>query len=654
MEAYRVWASLDLKGDATKKMTAFARSIDRADKILPKLQSKVNFFAKSLKVINDTLIKVNPQFKAFISEFKVLSSVLPKVNAGFNRLTNLIDGTNSITMFFTSSLERISEELGRVAVETKAATESLMELKRVGKIRTSIGISKAGLVEGAAAQRITGKSAKSSGSSYHLNHGILRKIGGEAASSGGLIAGAGAMGGPAFGLAVGVGMTQYHGFHQQVEYEKLLTQLKSRGSFNPQQMKEIQSLTTQIIPGISPVNQLEAFNDAYMATLRFPDAKMLAPTLAKFKFVADSTYGGLTSGQLKDAIRVAELRGGADPVKMMDQLNTVMKMYSLSGGTLNPSQIKSFLNRATASGFHISNAGLLAMEPTMQEIPAQSVGFGLRTFSNMMVAGTGLSNKKAAFLQSVGLLDQNGNFPKKYRTTLAKDPEAFMEKIVLPLFAKAGINSPQEITDAFMNFGSTPGNLFAAMYKNIPKSQRARAQAGSIFNIDQMSQAAFQSEAGAALRVSQAFDTFSNALARLSSPLTIGVLNSLSNYLDHASEILTGKVTIIPSGKDFKTIGSKMWEMMTFQNVGKKAHPLTITPNQYQILAEQFPGAVLGSGSGNSKVGDVYLDHEKVGHVIHRNMANSINRGGTISGSTGSNSSVAPVPVGVNYYGGYN
>src|SRR5690606_5967733 len=82
--------------------------------------------------------------------------------------------------------------------------------------------------------------------------------------------------------------------------------------------------------------------------------------------------------------------------------------------------------------------------------------------------------------------------------------------------------------------------------------------------------------------------------------------------------------------------------------------PLTISPNQYQRIASQFPGATIPYNSSSAKHGDVYLDGEKVGHVITRNMANSINRGGTISGSTGSNASVSPTPSGMNYYGGYN
>jgi len=651
MEAYKIWASLDLKGDASRKMLSFARAIQKADKLLPALNSKLNFFGKGLIIIDKSLVTINPRIKEFTANFSVLNKILPITNASIRRMGEIIDGTNSTSLFFTSSLARVSEELRSVAAESTIAAASLNRLKNIRTINPRIRMS---VNENTRRIRRDAYFGSRPNSRQHIPFHSLYHAGIPGAGKLSALSSLSAWGGVGAGVAFGGAMFARSGYESSMEYDKLIDQLRATGR-SPAEMHQALSSTQQILPGISFIGQAQALVDAQMATRRFSDALKLAPELAKVGYIAKSIYSGLSEDQMKSAVRIAEIRGGSNIGDIANELQAVMHMYTVSGGTINPTDYLSFFRRYSQAS-KITPEALMALEPIMQELKPTTVGTALQTLNQRLVGGVRLTQRDAGFFESIGLF-HGGRLDPKYKSILASDPEAFFEKVWFPLLNKAGITSNADILEADVHLGNTPSRLAATIYKNREKAARSRAQYSGLLSMDQLMGVARNSQAGSAERLRQSFSSLATSFGEFAKPGTISGMNMLANYIDHLSEIFQAlsKITIIPSKSDLKTV----WNALTFRNLAhhtsvpvSHVSGLTISPDSYNALGKMFHSPVNMNTSGQVH-GDVYLDSKKVGDVIHRNTSDSLNRSGTISSGSGINVSLTPAPTSVNTTGGF-
>ncbi len=462
---------------------------------------------------------------------------------------------------------------------------------------------------------------------YHaMSHAGFGAVGSRA----GALAATGRFGGPLLMGALAGGMVMHSGFEKSVEYNKKLSQFQAIG-FSPDQMAEVQRLTSQTKPGVSPLRQIEALADAQMATRKFSDAKMLAPSLEKMKFIADAMFTGLSDGQMKSAVRIAEIRGGADPNKIKNELDTVMQMYTTSAGTIKPDEFLAMF-RKYSHGKMITREGLLALEPAIQEVKPTTVGVALRTLYNRLHGGVKISNKDAGFFSKIGLF-KKGKLVQSYSDMLDKDPEAFYEKVILPLYANQGIKTRAAREQANVHFGTTPSQLFSTLDQNTEKAARAREQGSKLMGLDDLMQTAFKTQSGSALRFMQALESLVVALGKFSSPGTIKVLNAMAFLMERMSKAF-GE----PGQPDIKTgfkVNNKPIHWGDAWNNFNKSP--VVSPN------------IQNSGKMQ---GDVHLDGQKVGKVIWKQAADSLNRGGTQSAPSGINPRMTPQPTGLNTFGG--
>lgn len=676
-EAYKVWSTFEIKGNAYKTMLEFYKATEKTDKALGLLTSRVKGINTEMRLMDNVLGRLNAKFFRFNEIFKSLSNEILTTGSAFSRVTRSIDASSASTNSLSSGLARVSRNLRVVTAESRLAAASLAEMRAVSRVSNATVMPRSS----------RGAGGRTGDAGFHLPHQTYSQLGmHEVGRVGGVLTAAERMGGPLLVGGIGAGIAARKGYESSMEYDKLMAQLQSLG-LTDQQMQIAQSSTQQQIPGISYLSQAEALVDAQMATRQFSRALALAPQLAKVKYIAGSIYSGLGDEQLKSAVRIAEIRGGAHPEDIGKELQAVMHMYSVTGGTIKPSDYLAFF-RKYSDASRVTPEALMALEPVMQEQKPTTVGTALQTLKGKLLGGVQLRERDIDFFNQIGLFSGD-KLKSPYAKTLTSDPESFFQKIWFPLLQKAGITSPEGKAQANLMLGRTPSVLAATMEKNFEKSDLSRQQYSRLLSMDELLKVAQGSQGGSALRLSESFSNLATAFGEFSKPGTIAGMNMLANYIDHLSEIFKflSKTTIVPSKNDFKAT----WNMMTFRNVDMKsiwnrwtrkaesaAEPthtmrsfprpssnpksLTIDSSQYEALSH-VPGigakfanvqAPPKSDPSSGKGGDVYLDKKKVGDVVWNMLNDDLSRGGTQPGISGFDPAVTLPSAGNTFFGGAN
>ncbi|HNC31467.1 MAG TPA: hypothetical protein PKX08_15760, partial [Cyclobacteriaceae bacterium] len=630
-----------------------------------------------MRLMDNTLGRLNTKFLKFNETFKLLSNQIFTTGNAFGRIENSMQASALASQSLSSGLGRVSTNLKIVKDEARLAAASLAEMRKVSRVSSAT-----------VTPMVRSGSASKKDADFHIPHQAFNQIGlHETGKVNGALVAAERAGGPLLLTGLGVGIGARKGYESSMEYDKLMNQLQALG-LNDQQMQMARSMTQQQIPGISYISQAQALVDAQMATRDTKSAMALAPELAKVKYIAGSIYSGLGEDQIKSAVRIAELRGGINPKDIGQELQEVIHMYNVTGGTINPTDYLALFRRFTEAS-QISPEALMALEPVMQEIKPVTVGTALKTLKGKLLGGVKLREQDVDFFNQIGLF-KGDKIKSSYAKTLSTDPEAFFTKVWFPLLKKAGITTPEGIEQADLMLGRTPSNLAASILKNAAKDQLSREQYKKLLTTDQLYQMSLGSQAGSALKLSESFSNLATAFGEFSKPGTIAGMNMLANYIDHLSEIFKflSKTTIVPSKSDFKSV----WGAMTFQNVDtskisfkslwdwatRKSVPepkhtmrsfprpsmspksLTIDPSQYEALAHtpgigaKFSDVQTPPKSDHStgKKGDVILDKRKVGEVVWDMLNEQISRGGTQPGISGFDPAVTLPSTGTTFYGG--
>lgn len=647
MEAFKVWTSLEIKGNALKQMERFAKLTDFANKNVKLLSKEMAGLNQRFFILDARLAKLTPHSEQLLGMLKGLGNSANLNNRAFERYNSQLLRNNEATGLLSDKTALLSdrtlvldERVKKLSIDANLAAGSLLRMGAASKIST---------VTGMGGRASAGRAI---GQGRHIPFHALSHAGmGGAATGAGALAAMGRFGGPLAigGLAAGMGL--HRGYEANVQYTKQLAQFQSLG-FTPDQMADVQQLTTRSTPGVSPLRQIEALRDAQMATRKFSEAKILAPELQKMQFISEAMFTGFSGNQLQNAIRIAEIRGGADPAKIKNELSTVMQMYTTSGGTIDPSKFMPFF-KGYQGASRMSREALLALEPTMQEISPVKSATALQTLYGRLMGGIKLTERDESFFEKIGLF-KGGKIRGKFANDLSKDPEMFFEKDWLPLLAKQGIISPEGIAQANIHLGRTPSQFFSVMGKNIEKSHRARAQVPGLMNIDQLMGTAFKTESGAALRFMQALESLVVAFGKFSSPMVIAVLNSMASFMEKTSTVLTKAKefkyvipTTIHAGGENKV--AAWWQSHFGAHTQKMTTPVS-NLSEFKNVPMTLPQA--------KKPPDIHVsltvDGQKLAKAVAKHQADALVRGGTQSAPNGINPMMTPQPAGVNSFGGFN
>lgn len=492
MEAYKVWSTFDVKGNAYKE-------IDRIFRMTGKADVAIKGLIRNLRILDKTNL------------FKLNQSVL-KSKEAFS--------------LFNTSVGSSSRKIESLTLQTKALSDSLTNLER-----KALG---------------TGKALKKMNGG-----GAVGK-----AAKGGKVGGVGGgLGGAMFAGYVAYEF-MHKGFEQNKEYEMKLSQLKALGfgdSFVSKASQLAQTAPAGISKN-EMLEAVVASQMATRAGAgQWNEVQMMAPELAKGALAMGVTYGGqMTDKQQKDLVRFAEIQGGSDPKKQLAWLRAGISMMITSGGTIAPNQQLQFA-RLTSGSLRLTPEAYLAMEPVLQELGSRT-GVGLTTGARALTGGmtfTGFSKKNIKFWEKMGLFkgtfDKAGrplgvDMPDNWKALYGSDPGKFFSDVVFPLLGKKGIKGDEDVHQALQNFPRTTSMVGWTLYKNMTKVERARAMSRQVLSGEGL-QSEIEKTPGFASKAFQtSWDNFTLSFGRLTAGPVIWGMNKITALFNNLAYVLSGDV----------------------------------------------------------------------------------------------------------------
>lgn len=283
-------------------------------------------------------------------------------------------------------------------------------------------------------------------------------------------------------------------------------------------------------------------------------AKLAAPYLAKIAF-ATKSLDDESAAKLKHSsmamLRYVEDSGGlASPQKFQSLADAGWKMVQTSGGSVDWEQLRQFKTRAGVAGMNLSGDAMAEMEPIITMLKGQTAGFSLRTAYNRLNGIVKIPNQVAHELVNSGIWDGNkviwnamGGI-KSFKGNPLQDSELFStnsieyyEKHIMPLHAKMGIKTDAQIAQAnAMMFGSTGGNMFTLIDKNLAKLHQSLEAQNKALGVDASVDVAGKGMNGKLVDLHAKWDNVLADLGNTVLPLAISMTTRLTAVLSKLSE----------------------------------------------------------------------------------------------------------------------
>lgn len=491
MEAYKIWAALNIKGDAIEKMKIFQESIRAANFNIGLLNANLEKFSRHLSM-------AAPNFASLAKSFSVINK----------------EGMQSVAVFskYDGILLRNSINTERLSQKTAVLTARLKE----ASVASSSG-------------KMAGFGA---GSAMGGGIGMGTMIGGYAAYS-----------------------ALHAGFGAETERQQSFMQLKAQGfspasikianDFSNQSIKGISrnELLKAFLDSVMITKELPGSG--------YANSRELALLLAKSQFAATATFGKMSDARMMDMARAAEIWGGSDHKKVMEGQNLMFQMMSSSAGTIDASQMQQFLAQGSGAFGKLTPTGFIGLEPVLQEIKGRRAATGLITLQSQLEGQSGTLNNKSrvkdllalGIYQSAGF-DKNGRpvhtkSKKEFTDLLSKDPFLFEEK-VMEQYRKSGTTDDLDIKSRlFLDFGRTPSQELFLMHKNRDKIFRQRKMMSGFWGIDQAYNESLDTEKGASMRFKNASHNLATAFGELTAPSVISGMNAIARTMEVLAKVLT-------------------------------------------------------------------------------------------------------------------
>ena len=614
MEAYSVWASLNLKGNALEQMGKFLA-------ITKEVNESLSFLYKNISLLDDQLMAASASLKGLSSGFALLKTESATSLSGFQ-----------------GSLSRTTTKVSKLTEKTELLSASMATLKAASEgaaFTTGIG---AGAVSGG-----------SRGGRHYGMHGLNEMGMGAVAKPASALMGASMFGGPLAMGAAGVGILAYKGFESQKDYQMKLSQLSALGLGDDYTSKLNDIAQNMQITGISKTKMIEAIVDAQMATRASPsqirEVQMMAPALAKGALQSELLFGhGMTDAQKKDLVRFAEIQGGSVPEKQLQWLRAGINMMITSGGTIDPAKQLKFSQQSSGS-LHLTPEAFLALEPVLQELQSRT-SVGLSTGVTALagnVSTAGFSKKNLDFWNKIGLLHE-GKMENKSKLLLMSDSPAWFKDVLFPTLNKAGYKTDDEVNTALLNFPKTFRQVASASYKNLTKIDRARAMSRHVLGSDEVDETLKKTPSFAVAHLSTAWENFSLTFGKFSSPASVVAINAVSRALESLTIIIKAlSHPILYSKQAANAIDAKVDSWIPHFDPRK----LLNSSNENKDKM----GSPYKSSQTKAQEGHIIMDGKKVGNVIFPHFTNALHGSGTTASTGAFNSSLSMAPVGLSNYG---
>jgi hypothetical protein len=592
-DSYKIGIKLDVHGTAYTKFNELV-------KVMDKLNEKI-------KITTELFKRFNRTFETTSTVFKSMSSTINTAGLKINTLGNRFD--------------RLTMKMNRATAEAHQFGVAMATQGTIGRIGG-----------GGGGGRHRGYRHSPAGFFAHgaEMRGAARFIG------------AGAMGGMGGIAAMGAGYLGVHSFKEGQSLEAITQKINSQG-FGNVAGGAYQHGMTSPIPGVSILEYLQAYSDALAITKNKQQAGLVTPVLAKMGFTDKAIFSRqgrkFTDLDLQALVKSAELRTGKiDAKDIINSLNTMQKGMELEGMTLSPKEMLAMFRR-NASGFPLmSDSALIKSIVLAQDMGGGQLGSMLRVASSQLLRGQNFKTGKRALkrLESEGVMTRGGTVANP--DLLTKDTFKWVNDFLIPSYAKIGVTKPEDIRKRLMmDFSGRIPNLFYQTYMDKHKLDEAVKVAPNTLGIQGGFTATQKTSIAAQQRASAAWESFSVALSKLTSPEIIAGLNALTSILDRFTKRLN----------QFSNWGANIRK--NHKDVGDYlSHGLFGSHwfhNHFGNTVKTAP-----SSSSNSTHVTLNMDGKKVANGVINHMNKSANA--PLSSGNALHTNLALIPSGLNYLSG--
>lgn len=310
------------------------------------------------------------------------------------------------------------------------------------------------------------------------------------------------------------------------------------------------------IVGVTLTDKIKLFREAqgvfresgHEGPAALEGAKLAAPMLAKIHF-ASAALDDESKARMKHSsmamLRWVEMSGGlASPEKFNQLADMGWRITQSSGGNVNWEQLRQFQATAGVAAMGIGAETLAALEPIIGELKGGRAGTGLRTAFNRLNGVVKLPNQIAQMLAESGVWDatkiewnQAGGIKKFTGNPFVnaelfqKAPHEFYEKIMLPMYAKTGMNDDERARNNQLIFGSTGGQLFSLIDKQRATIHNSVEATRKFSGVDESVKRAGQTLSGKEEQFTAAWADFKTTFGTAAVPAFTGVLQSGTAFL---------------------------------------------------------------------------------------------------------------------------
>lgn len=644
MEAYKIWATLNLKGDATTKINKLSKDIKTASNYISNLNRQLINMGKAVQ-------HADPYFKSLATHFGYLLSELKPVNEQFAGLNRRLNNASPRADTLSNKVNQLSKNLNETAINASRAAREVFNLGMTNKVVGLNQINKQINKRPYSTNVVYNKENKGKkGIGFHGLHAAAYGLGAIVPEAGAVTGAYYAAGGAGVGLAAG-GILAAQGFGVNKTLGQQRALLIGQG-FSNKQINEFNQLVGNSPRGISPTRMGEALITGQLSLRDWSAAKKIAPDIAKISFAAQNAFGGMTDNQMLDMTRFAEMMNtSGNPEDMRKWLNVAGQMMLASGGSIMPSEMATFMRRSggVVSG-HMRPEDFLALEPLIQELRGSNAGTalttGVRAMMNPQMSNFAQYNVKK--LEKLGIWDKKTNRMKQsYLDLMMQAPDLFLNQVIIPALAKQGITSSKNITQEITaDFPRTYGRALNVMYNNREIIKRSRDIARNILGSNDFFDVVSGTEAGAQATLAASWEKLAAAFGKLTDPAVIKVMNALSTFIEDFANVLN-KLSKGEYGNIFTMKGSTINSNTSLSDVisFKSWKPKIF--GQFKDVAKN----VVNSTNGQS-IGHIYLNADRVGQFLFNPMGNLLSSSGTESNPASFNNGLSPPPVMHNYQNG--
>lgn len=442
-------------------------------------------------------------------------------------------------------------------------------------------------------------------------------------------------------LAIGAGSAYaaHAGYEAAKDFQLEAARFQALGlgpRMNAEAIKFVQGFKSY---GISQAQNMALFRDAQMI---FRDAgslehaKMVLPLMAKMRMSNETLFGSEHAGNIEskflDMLKVIELRKGLSSTKeFATQANMIQQVLTTSGGRVDATQYLNLIKTGGVAAKSLSNSAMYYdLEPIIQEMGGNRVGTGLMSAYTNLIIGRMLGKKPLNELMRLGLLDPskivkgNGGSIKEFKAgalrgsdLMQSSPVDFMEKVLLPAFAKQGITKEadvlRELGVIFTN--RTASNLFSTIYQQLPIIKRGREASSKALTIEDAADLAKKTASGAEGEFIAAWRDFKTELGR--------------NILPQVTEMLTGGAKMLRELNGFMSEHKGLMDNLNF--AAKWGNPMSAIPAATSGVVDVVRSA---AGKVMQVTSEVHLDGQKVATAVTKHQDKAIQRaargGGTV------------------------